>query len=112
MCYFVFSGLFNLIRRNKTPQLLALLLFGVDFDLISFNIYIDFHVMASKMAVGGTVHPKMKILSSFSDSSVVTSLYRFLCSDERKARYFEELIRGPIDFHCIIFSYYGGECSS
>ncbi len=49
----------------------------------------------------GTVHPKMKILSSFTHPQVVPNLYEFLCSAEHKGRYFEErLFWGTIDFHC------------
>ncbi len=38
----------------------------------------------------GTVHPKMKILSSFTHLQVVPNLYECLCSAEHKGRYFEE----------------------
>ncbi len=38
----------------------------------------------------GIVHPKMKILSSFTHPQVVPNLYEFLCSAEHKGRYFEE----------------------
>jgi len=38
----------------------------------------------------GTVHPKMKILSSFTHPQVDPNLYEFLCSDEHKGRYSEE----------------------
>ncbi len=40
--------------------------------------------------VKGIVHPKMKILSSFTLPQVVPNLYEFLCSAEHKGRYFEE----------------------
>ncbi len=40
--------------------------------------------------VKGIVHPKMKILSSFTHPQVVPNLYEFLCSAEHKGRYFEE----------------------
>ncbi len=36
------------------------------------------------------VHPKMKILSSFTHPQVVPNLYEFLCSAKHKRRYFEE----------------------
>ncbi len=36
------------------------------------------------------VHPKMKILSSFTHPQVVLNLYEFLCSAEHKGRYFEQ----------------------
>ncbi len=38
----------------------------------------------------GIVHPKMKILSSFTHPQVVPNLFEFLCSAEHKGRYFEE----------------------
>ncbi len=39
--------------------------------------------------IKGTVHPKMKILSSFTHPQVVPNLYECVCS-EHKGRYFEE----------------------
>ncbi len=38
----------------------------------------------------GIVHPKMKILSSFTPPQVVPNLYECLCSAEHKGRYSEE----------------------
>ncbi len=38
----------------------------------------------------GIVHPKMKIVSSFSHPQVVPNLYECLCSAEHKGRYSEE----------------------
>ncbi len=38
----------------------------------------------------GKVHPKMKILSSFTHPQVVPNLYKCLCSAEHKGRYSEE----------------------
>ncbi len=38
----------------------------------------------------GIVHPKMKILSSFTHPQVVPNLYECVCSAEHKGRYFEE----------------------
>jgi len=38
----------------------------------------------------GIVHPKMKILSSFTHPQVVPNLYVFICSAEHKGRYLEE----------------------
>jgi len=40
--------------------------------------------------IKGIVHPKMKILSSFTYPQVVANLYEFLYSAEHKWRYFEE----------------------
>ncbi len=41
-------------------------------------------------AFKGIVHPKMKILSSFTHPQVVPDLYECLCSAEHKGRYSEE----------------------
>ncbi len=38
----------------------------------------------------GIVHPKMKILSSFTPPQVVPNLYECVCSAEHKGRYSEE----------------------
>ncbi len=40
--------------------------------------------------IKGIVHPKMKILSSFTHPQVVPNLYECLCSAEHKGRYSEE----------------------
>ncbi len=40
--------------------------------------------------VKGIVHPKIKILSSFTHPEVVPNLYEYLCSAEHKGRYSEE----------------------
>ncbi len=40
--------------------------------------------------VKGIVHPKIKILSSFTHPQVVPNLYQCLCSAEHKGRYSEE----------------------
>ncbi len=46
--------------------------------------------MHNVLNLKGIVHPKMKILSSFTHPQVVPNLYEFLCSAEHKGRYFEE----------------------
>ncbi len=43
-----------------------------------------------KFYVKGIVHPKMKIVSSFTHPQVVPNLYEWLCSAEHKGRYSEE----------------------
>ncbi len=43
-----------------------------------------------KTSLKGIVHPKMKILSSFTHPQVVPNLYECLCTAEHKVRYFEE----------------------
>ncbi len=40
--------------------------------------------------IKGIVHPKMKIISSFTHLRVVPNLYECLCSSEHKGRYSEE----------------------
>jgi len=40
--------------------------------------------------IKGIVHPKMKILSSFTHPQVVPNLHDFLSSAEHKRRYFKE----------------------
>ncbi len=40
----------------------------------------------------GIVHPRMKIMSSFTYPQVVPNLYECLCSAEHKGRYFEECL--------------------
>ncbi len=42
------------------------------------------------LGIKGIVHPKMKILSSFTHPQVVPNLYECLCSAEHKERYSEE----------------------
>ncbi len=43
-----------------------------------------------KPALKGIVHPKIKILSSFTHPQVVTNLYECVCSVEHKGRYSED----------------------
>ncbi len=57
--------------------------------------------------VKGIVHPKMKILSSFTHPQVFPILYECLCSAEHKGIYSEECEKqqfwGTIDLHSIYF---------
>ncbi len=59
----------------------------------------------------GIVHPKMKIVSSFTHPQVVPNLYECLCSAEHKGRYSEECGKqsshGATLTSC--FSYYGSQ---
>ncbi len=70
------------------------------------NIYI-FHELK------GIVHPKMKILSSFTHPQVVPNLYECLCSAEHKGRYSEECGKqsssGAPLTSIVFFSYYGSQ---
>jgi len=43
--------------------------------------------------IKGIVHPKMKILSSFTHPQVVPNLYEFLSSAEHERKYFEECLK-------------------
>ncbi len=54
------------------------------------------HYSISK-CVPANVHPKMKIVSSFTQPHVIPNLYEFVSYAEHKGRYFELLV--PIDFH-------------
>ncbi len=62
----------------------------------------------------GIVHPKMKILSSFTHPQVVPNLYECLCSAEHKGRYSEECGKqsssgAPLTSRVFIFSCYGSQ---
>ncbi len=63
------------------------------------------HEMGLKLKV--IVHPKIKILSSFTHPQVVPTLYAFLCSAEHKGRYSEEC--GKQSSSGALFSYYGNQ---
>jgi len=54
--------------------------------------------------ITGIVHPKMKIVSSFTLPQVVPNLYTFLSSVEHKGRYFEEC--GKLNSSRTLFLYY------
>ncbi len=47
----------------------------------------------------GIVHPKMKILSSFTHPRVVPNLYEFLCSAEHKGRYLKKVCNQAVLGH-------------
>ncbi len=47
-------------------------------------------LVVQERGVKGTVHPKMKILSSFTHPQLVPNLNECLCSAEHKGRYSEE----------------------
>ncbi len=64
--------------------------------------------------IKGIVHPKMKILSSFTPPQVVPNLYECLCSAEHKGRYSEECGKqsssgAPLTSIVFFFSYYGSQ---
>ncbi len=54
----------------------------------SFNV--STHSKCQFTHLKGIVHPKMRILSSFTHPQVVPNLYECLCSAEHKGRYSEE----------------------
>ncbi len=68
-----------LIKLSKT-------LMGILVDYYYYCYYYYYIVVVVK----GIVHPKMKILSSFTHPQVVPNLYEFLCSAEHKGKYSEE----------------------
>ncbi len=65
--------------------------------------------------IKGIVHPKIKILSSFTHPQVVPNLYECLCSAEHKGRYSEECGKqsssGALELRAPEFSppYYGSQ---
>ncbi len=61
-------------------------------SFISFQShFISFFLWKIKVGLKGIVHPKMKIVSSFTHPQVVHSnLYECLCSAEQKGGYSEE----------------------
>ncbi len=54
------------------------------------HVVYDGHRLRFFFYLKGIVHPKMKILSSFTHSQVVPNLYECLCSAEHRGRYSEE----------------------
>jgi len=46
--------------------------------------------MCKKSFVKGILHPKIKVLSSFTHPQVVPNLYLFICSAVHKERYLKE----------------------
>ncbi len=58
--------------------------FGVNFP------FKNIHACSMLQNIKGIVHPKMKILSSFTHPQVVPNLYECVCSAEHKGRYSEE----------------------
>ncbi len=63
----------------------------------------------------GIVHPKMKMLSSYTHPQVVPNLYECLCSTEHKGRYSEECRKqrssGAPFTSIVFFSYYESQWS-
>ncbi len=65
----------------------------------------DKKVIFRAVKVKGTVHPKIKILSSFTHPQVVPNLYEVICSAEQNIRkifwrkFVTRLFWGTIDFH-------------
>ncbi len=51
----------------------------------------------------GTVHPKMKFLSSFTHPQVVPNLYKFISSAKYKRRYFDNVGNKAVEFHSLLF---------
>ncbi len=76
---------------------------------VVFNIFYRNNYRKHAKILKGIVHPKMKILSSFTHPQVVPNLYECLCSAEHKGRYSEECGKqsssgAPLtSFHSICF---------
>ncbi len=49
---------------------------------------VQIYIFLTLLQVKGIVHPKMKILSSFTHPQVVSNLYEFLCSAKHKEEFF------------------------
>ncbi len=65
------------------------------FEVQFHGLYSMFNILPKTLVVNiylvkGIVHPKMKILSSFTHPQVVPNLYGCVCSAGHKGRYFEE----------------------
>ncbi len=52
--------------------------------------------MQAKAVIKGIVHPKIKMLSSFTHPQVVPNLYEFICS---AGTFVTRLFWGTVDFH-------------
>ncbi len=60
-------------------------------DKLALSLINDLRLRENRRStIKGIVHPKMKILSSFTHPQVVPNLYECLCSAEHKGRYSEE----------------------
>ncbi len=57
---------------------------------VSYQRAVPCNALVWWIRLKGTVHPKMKILSSFTHPQLVPNLYECLCSAEHKGRYSEE----------------------
>ncbi len=75
------------ITFDCNPMWILLKWLGRNILLVTF--YKNF-VGKTQLQLKGIVHPKMKILSSFTHPQVVPNLYECLCSAEHKGRYSEE----------------------
>ncbi len=64
---------------------LSYMLIGLSIFQHTIEVIMKLHILK------GIVHPKMKIVSSFTLSQVFPNLYECLCSAEHKGRYSEEL---------------------
>ncbi len=86
---------------------------GWTFSLEEALLWIMDLYCGQKRQLKGIVHPKMKILSSFTHPQVVPNLYECLCSAEHKWRYSEECRKqsnsGAPLTSIVFFSYYGSQ---
>ncbi len=75
-------------EHNRTPSMITNIIHGKMAKLKCIK-----HILNKNReiyAIKGIVHPKMKILSSFTHPQLVPNLYGCLCSAEHKGRYSEE----------------------
>ncbi len=88
------------------------------FQVLQYNsdsqIHFIYVTLEHKSSLKGTVHPKMKILSSFTHPQVDPNLYECVCSAEHKGRYSEECGKlsssgAPLTSTVLFFSYYGSQ---
>ncbi len=60
------------------------------------QLFIGLSSAALSKQFKGTVHPKWKMLSSFSHPQAVPDLYEFISSTEHKIRHLEKFCCGPL----------------
>ncbi len=81
----------HIIKKNIFKHLKCILFYKLNSNLIYYCItYYESEHFIPVEELKGIVHPKMKILSSFTHPQVVPNLYECVCSAEHKGRYSEE----------------------
>ncbi len=85
----VVGFIFQILSPAKDQMCLIVFFFFMIQETKAFN-RLTFLFHDSHARLKGIVHPKMKILSSFTYPQVVPNLYEYLYSAEHKGRYSEE----------------------